>query len=72
MRVVKEKDGGIVRRVALVGESGEECGPPTRFLSHLMDAGLYLPKSTSGQVRPHVRTHAGCRRAGRNGGCREG
>ncbi len=42
MRVVKEKDGRIVRRVGLVDEAGEVSGPPTRFLGHLMDAG-YSP-----------------------------
>jgi len=36
MRVVKEKDGGIVHRVALVDVSGEVLGPPTRFLGHLI------------------------------------
>jgi integrase/recombinase XerD len=42
VRVVKEKDGRIVRRVGLVDEAGEVSGPPTRFLGHLMDGG-YSP-----------------------------
>ncbi len=42
MRVIKQKDGGIVRRVMLVDEAGEVVGAPTRFLGHLMDAG-YSP-----------------------------
>ncbi len=42
MRVVKQKDGGIVRRVMLVDDAGEVVGAPTRFLDHLMDAG-YSP-----------------------------
>jgi hypothetical protein len=42
VRVVKQKDGGIVRRVMLVDDAGEVVGAPTRFLDHLMDAG-YSP-----------------------------
>jgi integrase/recombinase XerD len=44
VRVVKEKDGGIVRRVVLVDGAGEPVGPPTRFLAHLMDA-AYSPNT---------------------------
>ncbi|MGO9158736.1 tyrosine-type recombinase/integrase [Mycobacterium sp.] len=37
MRVVKERDGGIVRRVRLVDDEGEPVGPVCRFLGHLAD-----------------------------------
>jgi integrase/recombinase XerD len=37
VRVIKEKDGGIVRRVRLVDDTGEPVGPVCRFLSHLGD-----------------------------------
>lgn len=40
--MLKEKAGGIVRRVVLVDAGGEPVGPPTRFLAHLMDA-AYSP-----------------------------
>lgn len=42
MRVVRERYGGIVTRVGLVGEDGNPLGPATRFLDHLMDGG-YSP-----------------------------
>lgn len=35
MRVIKERDGGIVRRVRLVDDEGELVGPVCRFLDHL-------------------------------------
>ncbi|MER6316435.1 tyrosine-type recombinase/integrase [Streptomyces sp. NPDC001581] len=38
--MLKERDGGIVRRVRLVDESGAEVGPVCRFLGHLSDRGL--------------------------------
>ncbi|MGI8533952.1 MAG: tyrosine-type recombinase/integrase [Candidatus Limnocylindrales bacterium] len=44
MRVVKHREGGIVRRVVLLDESGAEIVPITRFLSHLVDAG-YSPNT---------------------------
>lgn len=37
VRVIKERDGGIVRRVRLVDDAGEPVGPACRFLSHLGD-----------------------------------
>lgn len=42
MRVLRERDGGIVTRVGLVDGDGEVLGPPNRFLDHLMDGG-YSP-----------------------------
>ncbi len=42
MRVARERDGGIVTRVVLLGSDDEPLGPPTRFLGHLMDSG-YSP-----------------------------
>jgi integrase/recombinase XerD len=44
VRVVKEREGGIVRRVVLVDESGGEVVPVNQFLSHLVDAG-YSPNT---------------------------
>lgn len=44
MRVVKQCEGGIVRRVVLIDESGDEVVPVNRFLSHLVDAG-YSPNT---------------------------
>lgn len=44
MRVVKERAGGIVRRVALVDEAGAEVALVTRFLAHLGDSG-YSPNT---------------------------
>jgi hypothetical protein len=37
VRVIKERDGGIVRRVRLVCDDGEPVGPVCRFLDHLGD-----------------------------------
>ena len=37
MRVIKERDGGIIRRVRLVGDDGGPVGPVCRFLDHLGD-----------------------------------
>ena len=42
MRVVKEKDGGIVCRVVLIDDFGFPVETMTRFLGHLIDAG-YSP-----------------------------
>lgn len=44
MRVVREVDGGIVRRVILLDDAGGEVEPVTRFLSHLVDAN-YSPNT---------------------------
>lgn len=44
MRVVKEREGGIVRRVVLVDDGGVEVALVTRFLSHLGDSG-YSPNT---------------------------
>lgn len=44
MRVVKQREGGIVRRVVLVDDHGDEVAPVSRFLSHLFDAG-YSPNT---------------------------
>ena len=38
MRVVKEREGGIVRRVLLLDDDGDEIRIVNRFLSHLTDA----------------------------------
>jgi len=37
VKVVKEREGGIVRRVRLLDDVGEPVGPVCRFLSHLGD-----------------------------------
>ena len=42
MRVIKDKDGGIVRRVLLLDDGGEPVVPVVRYLGHLIDAG-YSP-----------------------------
>jgi integrase/recombinase XerD len=39
VQVVKERDGGIVRRVVLLDHAGGEVELVTRFLSHLSDSG---------------------------------
>ena len=44
MRVVKQREDGIVRRVTLVDDGGDEVAPVNRFLSHLFDAG-YSPNT---------------------------
>ncbi|MET8030337.1 tyrosine-type recombinase/integrase [Streptomyces avermitilis] len=40
MRVVKERDGGVVRRVRLVDGNGEPVTAACRFLDHLVDRGF--------------------------------
>ncbi|MER5689269.1 tyrosine-type recombinase/integrase [Streptomyces sp. NPDC002205] len=40
MRVVKERDGGVVRRVRLVDGNGEPVVAACRFLDHLVDRGF--------------------------------
>ncbi|MFK4272552.1 tyrosine-type recombinase/integrase [Streptomyces milbemycinicus] len=40
MRVVKERDGGVVRRVRLVDGEGEPVAAACRFLDHLVDRGF--------------------------------
>ncbi len=47
MRIVKHVEGGIVRRVVLVDDSGADVGPVTRFLDHLADSG-YSPNTLCG------------------------
>src|SRR5664279_956551 len=42
MRVIKDKDGGIVGRVLLLDDGGEPVVPVVRYLGHLIDAG-YSP-----------------------------
>jgi hypothetical protein len=42
--VVKDRDGGIVRRVVLLDGAGVQVSPVTRFLAHLTDAG-YSPNT---------------------------
>ena len=44
VRVVKEREDGVVRRVVLVDDGGDEVVPVNRFLSHLFDAG-YSPNT---------------------------
>jgi len=44
VRVVKELEGGIVRRVVLLDEAGEDIVMVTRFLAHLADSG-YSPNT---------------------------
>lgn len=44
MRVVKDRVGGVVRRVVLLDDAGVEIKPVNRFLSHLTDAN-YSPNT---------------------------
>lgn len=44
MKVVKHSEGGIVRRVVLLDDLGDEIVPVSRFLSHLADSG-YSPNT---------------------------
>jgi integrase/recombinase XerD len=44
VRVVKEREDSIVRRVLLLDDDGDEVVPVNRFLSHLVDAG-YSPNT---------------------------
>jgi integrase/recombinase XerD len=44
LQVVKLREGGIVRRVVLLDDAGDEVVLVTRFLSHLTDAG-YSPNT---------------------------
>jgi len=44
VRVVKEREGGIVRRVVLLDDEGEDVVLVTRFLAHLADSG-YSPNT---------------------------
>lgn len=44
MRVVKEREGGIVRRVMLLDDEGGDVVLVTRFLAHLADSG-YSPNT---------------------------
>ncbi|MEV5204022.1 site-specific integrase [Streptomyces sp. NPDC053720] len=45
MQVVKEHDGGVVRRVRLVNGDGELVTAACRFLDHLVDRG-FSPHTT--------------------------
>jgi integrase len=47
VQVVKERDGGIVRRVVLLDDAGDEVELVARFLSHLSDSG-YSPNTLCG------------------------
>jgi hypothetical protein len=38
VRVVKQRENGIVRRVVLLDDRGDEVAPVNRFLSHLTDS----------------------------------
>jgi integrase/recombinase XerD len=40
VRVVKERDGGVVRRVRLIDGAGEPVAAACRFLDHLVDRGF--------------------------------
>lgn len=44
MRVVKQREDGIVRRVVLFDDRGDEVEVINRFLSHLADSG-YSPNT---------------------------
>lgn len=44
MRVVREVEGGVVRRVRVLDDTGAEVEPVVRFLSHLTDSG-YSPNT---------------------------
>jgi integrase/recombinase XerD len=44
VRVVREVEGGVVRRVRVLDDSGAEVEPVVRFLSHLTDSG-YSPNT---------------------------
>jgi len=44
VRVVKDRVGGVVRRVVLLDDAGVEVVPVNRFLSHLTDAN-YSPNT---------------------------
>lgn len=44
MRVVKHREGGVVRRIALLDDAGVEVVPVTRFLTHLTDSN-YSPNT---------------------------
>lgn len=46
MRVIKHREGGVVRRVVLLDDVGDEVVPVTRFLSHLTDSN-YSPNTVS-------------------------
>ena len=47
MKVVKERDGGIVRKVWLLDDESEPVAPACRFLSHLGDR-EFSPNTLSG------------------------
>ena len=49
MQVLKEREGGIVRRVVLLDDAGDEVVLVTRFLAHLADSG-YSPNTLCAYV----------------------
>jgi hypothetical protein len=44
VRVVKQREDGVVRRVVLIDDAGDEVALVNRFLSHLVDSG-YSPNT---------------------------
>jgi hypothetical protein len=60
VRVVREVDGGIVRRVVLLDDAGDEVAPVNRFLSHLTDS-AYRTTSAPQPRWSSSATCAGCR-----------
>lgn len=51
MKVVKEREGGIVRRVRLLDDVGEPVGPVCRFLSHVAATTATALESGAGHGR---------------------
>ncbi len=58
MRVVKQREDSIVRRVLLLDDDGDEVVPVNRFLSHLVDAGYSSNSATACAPRPKARASA--------------
>jgi hypothetical protein len=73
VRVVKERDGRVVRRVRLVDDAGEPVGPVCRFLGHLGDR-EFSPNTLSAYGtlcrRRHNMPYDRCVVAGRPIACR--
>lgn len=60
MRVVKQRENGIVRRVVLLDDGGDEVAPVNRFLSHLTDCRVGLgrrPGACAVLPRGHPEDH---------------
>jgi hypothetical protein len=57
VRVVKEREGGVVRRVRLVDGDGEPVTVACRFLDHLIDRGLSPAHDLRVRVRPAAAVH---------------